>query len=49
MCNHKIDIKMENGNIVSFCTICGEILNVKPAQITEISSINQNGGVILHD
>ena len=30
MCDHKIEIKYENGYIVSFCRSCGQILDIKP-------------------
>ena len=49
MCEHKIDIKIENGQIVSFCTKCGAILNVQPQNITEVSYNSTGSGIILHD
>ena len=49
MCEHKIDIKIENGQIVSFCTKCGAILSVQPQNITEISCNTSGNGIILHD
>ena len=29
MCEHKIEIKYENGYIVSYCRSCGQILDIK--------------------
>lgn len=30
-CNHIVDVKMVNGNYVSYCTKCGAILDTKCA------------------
>ena len=47
-CMHSVDVKVEGGNIISYCTKCGAILNVQPQVMTEISNVASNG-IILHD
>ena len=49
ICTHKVDIKVENGNVISFCSKCGAILSVQPQVMTEISYNNAGSGIILHD
>lgn len=48
-CVHNVNVKVEGGNIVSYCTKCGAILNVQPQVMTEISCNNTGSGIILHD
>lgn len=48
-CNHAVDVKVESGNIISFCTKCGAILSVQPQVMTEISTNISGNGIILHD
>lgn len=31
-CTHDIDVRIENGNVVTFCTKCGMILDVQPTR-----------------
>lgn len=49
MCEHKVDVKIENGSVVSFCTKCGTILSVQPQSIREINTPQAGSGIILHD
>ena len=49
MCEHNIDIRINNGNVVSFCTKCGVILSVQAQAITEITNNQNKSGIILHD
>lgn len=58
MCNHEIDIKCENGFIISYCKLCGKILDKKPTGKRSVerkevfndgSMLRDNGGQILHD
>ena len=29
-CTHNVDVRIENGNVITFCTKCGTILDVQP-------------------
>lgn len=29
-CTHNVDVRIENGNVITFCTQCGMILDIKP-------------------
>lgn len=29
-CTHNVDVRIENGNVITFCTKCGMILDVQP-------------------
>ena len=48
-CNHTVDVKVDGGNIISYCTKCGAILTVQPQVMTEITCNNTGSGIILHD
>lgn len=59
MCKHEVEIKLENGNIITYCKKCGAILDTKPAHTGPYNDavkirwseagIKDNGGDILHD
>lgn len=58
MCDHKIEVKIENGVAITYCTKCGEIFETKPVKesskspdymcTTECGRDFGNGGQILH-
>lgn len=55
-CKHEIKIETRNGNIITYCSKCGKILDSKPIDESTHeykegsgSFLGDNGGVILND
>lgn len=55
-CKHEIKIETKNGNIITYCSKCGKILDSKPIDesVHEYkegsgSFLGDNGGVVLND
>ena len=55
MCEHKVETKVENGVIITYCSKCGQILDTKQSYEAprftcenNFGGFTDNGGQILH-